>query len=129
MFNRIAPDFFYGNPSQYDWRFIAKQELLVPYNCEIVPCHIPPDLSQGKFPHPGTIRWERHRVWVVEGSLQPGESNMLTRRRFYIDEDSWLILLGEAYDSTGAMCEKLYALQLHECGCRHAGMLLFNLRQ
>jgi hypothetical protein len=74
-----------------------------------VPFHDMRDLLQPKFSNPKITRWEKHSVWVVEGTLQPGESNVLARRRFYIDEDSWCILLGEGYDIAGTMV-KCYML-------------------
>jgi hypothetical protein len=94
---------FDGAPSQYDWRFIGKQEMLVPYNCNVMHFHKAQDVLGPKFPNPDIVRWEKHRVWVVEASLRPGQTNALVRRRLYIDEDSWLALLGEAYDASGKM--------------------------
>jgi len=94
---------FCSNPAEYDWKYIGKQEMLVPYNCGTVPFHDMRDLLQPKFSNPKITRWEKHSVWVVEGTLQPGESNVLARRRFYMDEDSWCILLGEGYDIAGVM--------------------------
>lgn len=100
---------FCGNPAEYDWKYIGKQEMLVPYNCGTVPFFLVRNFLQQTVSNPKAIRWEKHRVWVVEGTLQPGESNLLARRRFYIDEDSWSILLGEGYDIAGAMV-KCYML-------------------
>jgi hypothetical protein len=94
---------FYGNPSLYDWRYIAKVEMLVPYNCSTIRFHTADEVFLPKFPNPEIIRWEKHRVWVVEATLHPGERNVLARRRYYIDEDSWYILLGESYDGGGNM--------------------------
>jgi hypothetical protein len=94
---------FYGNPSEYDWRYIGKQEMLVPYNCNALSHGTQEEIFTPHFPNPELIRWEKHRVWVVEATLHPGESNVNARRRFYIDEDTWCILLGEAYDGGGTM--------------------------
>jgi hypothetical protein len=94
---------FYGNPSLYDWHYIDKIEMLVPYNCSVIRFHTAPEVFLPKFPNPDLVRWEKHRVWVVEATLHPGERNVLARRRYYIDEDSWYILLGECYDGSGNM--------------------------
>jgi len=88
------------NPDEYEWRHRGKREMLVPYNCTAVPLQ---DLVEASFPDRDAIRWEKHRVWIVEGVLRRGESNVLARRRFYLDEDSWLILLGEGHDIDGTM--------------------------
>src|SRR3990172_2013902 len=49
---------------------------------------------------PDAVRWELHRVWVVEATVVPGKRHPVARRRIYLDEDSWLALL---YDATGGM--------------------------
>ncbi len=94
---------FYGTPSQYDWHYIGKQEMLVPYNCNAMNFSAAQDLLQPHAPNPDIVRWEKHRVWIVEASLRPGGTNALARRRLYIDEDTWQALLSEASDASGAM--------------------------
>ena len=56
-----------------------------------------------KFLKPEYIRWEKHRVWVVEANLKEGERHIYQRRVFYIDEDSWTALASEAYDVSGEL--------------------------
>ena len=104
---------FYGNPSQYNWTYIAKKEMLVPYNCNKMLFGSLPDMLGPHFPKPEFVRWEKHRVWVVEANLAPGINNVNAKRRFYIDEDSWYALLGEGYDANGALV-KAYAIY-NEC--------------
>ncbi len=89
---------FFGNPSQYDWTFIEKKELLVPYNCNNLLFTAVDELLKPHFPDPNQTRWEKHRVWVVEATLHPGERNVNKKRRLYIDEDTWCALLAEGYD-------------------------------
>ena len=46
------------------------------------------------------MRWELHRVWVVEATLKPGQAPHLPAKRgFYLDEDSWVALASDQYDS------------------------------
>jgi hypothetical protein len=94
---------FCREPAQYEWSYIEKREMLVPYNCALSYSGTSQEVKQSPILSNETIRWEMHRVWVVEGVLCRGESNVLQRRRFYIDEDSWLVLLGEGYDRSGEM--------------------------
>jgi hypothetical protein len=105
---------FCDNPEEYEWRYVEKREMIIPYNCDALPARSQNILMESEFPDLSSIRWEKHRVWIVEGILRPGESNLLVRRRFYIDEDSWLILLGEGYDGAGTMarCFMLYTLSI-----------------
>jgi hypothetical protein len=49
--------------------------------------------------NPDKLRYELHRVWVVDATLRPGERHIYKRRVFYVDEDSWQILLVDQYDN------------------------------
>jgi len=104
---------FYGNPSQYDWTYITKKEMLVPYNCNKILFSDVQRVLGPNFPRPEFVRWEKHRVWIVEATLAPGENNMTAKRRLYIDEDTWSVLLGEGYDTQGDLV-KSYAIY-NEC--------------
>ena len=104
---------FYGNPSQYDWTFIEKKELLVPYNCNKLLFTNIEVFLKPHFPDPELVRWEKHRVWVVEANLHPGEHNVNAKRRFYMDDDTWFALLGEGYDGNGELW-KAYTIY-NEC--------------
>jgi hypothetical protein len=96
---------FYGNPSQYDWTYIGKQELFVPYHQNKMLFVPPRQIFGPDYPNPDVIRYEKHRVWVIEANLHPGNRNVLARRRFYVDEDTWAILLGDCYDSDGKIAK------------------------
>lgn len=94
---------FNGAMDRYDWKFVGKKEILIPYNCykgdsyskdpTVVfgPGHVNPDY----------VRWELHRVWVVEGTLKEDKRHIYGKRTFYLDEDSWNIALTDSYDGRG----------------------------
>jgi len=96
-------DMFNGSQDRYDFKLVGKQEMYVPYNSyrlkgsgaklsEIIkPNHINPDY----------LRYELHRVWVVEATLKPGKRHINPRRTFYVDEDSWQILVLDHYNAQG----------------------------
>lgn len=98
-------DMFNGAPDRYDWKLVGKQEMYVPYNSYklhsdqvkvadiLKPLHINQDLA----------RYELHRVWVVDATLKPGASHVYSRRTFYIDEDSWQVLVVDQYDGRGQL--------------------------
>jgi hypothetical protein len=90
---------FYGALNEYDWKFIAKKEIFIPYNNNAMRRAMPLDVMGQKFLNPDVIRWELHRVWVVEANLHPGERNVLARRRMYVDEDTWTIMLADSWDA------------------------------
>jgi hypothetical protein len=103
---------FYGNPSQYDWTLIEKKEMYIPYHCNNIRFATVPEMFSLKFPNVDLVRWEKHRVWVLEANLHPGIRNVLSRRRFYLDEDTWFIAVGEGYDGGGNLA-KIYHQYLH----------------
>lgn len=98
-------DMFNGAPDRYEWKLLGKKELYIPYNnyplespqakyADLVkPGHINPDLT----------RYEKHRVWVVEATLKPGERHIYAKRDLYFDEDTWQIALADHYDSRGML--------------------------
>ncbi len=98
-------DGFNGSPDRYDWKLIGKKEMIISYNnfkltnksvkySDIVrPGHLNQDL----------VRYEPHRVWVVEATLKAGKRHIYAKRVFYIDEDSWQIAHADAYDGRGEL--------------------------
>lgn len=98
-------DSYNGAPERYDWTLVGKQEMLVPYNSYAVHQKgIPYDqILKTKFVNPDLLRYELHRVWIVEASLRKGFTHPYAKRRFYIDEDSWQILAVDLYDKDGKL--------------------------
>jgi hypothetical protein len=93
-------DMFNGAMDRFDWKIVGKREMYVPYNSygahaegitydEFVrPGHLNPDL----------MRYELHRVWVIDATLKEGMRHINARRTYYLDEDSYQILLIDHYD-------------------------------
>ena len=94
-------DMYNGSPDRYDWTLVGRQEMYVPYNSYKLHSG---DLNLDDIIKPGHInadllRYELHRVWVVDAKLKKGTSHIYARRTFYIDEDSWNILAMDQYDN------------------------------
>jgi len=93
-------DMFNGAMDRFDWSVVGKQEMYIPYNSYgahaegityddfVRPGHLNPDL----------MRYELHRVWVVEANLKEGMRHINAKRTFYLDEDSYQIVLIDHYD-------------------------------
>lgn len=121
---RLAPDIAYDTPNpgsagastyddsqvfngamdRFDFKLVGKKEMIVPYGsyklnyaakaAEVMtPGHLNPD----------AVRWELHRVWVVEATLKPGKRHVYAKRVFYVDEDSWVAVASDAYDARGQL--------------------------
>ncbi|MES9828381.1 MAG: DUF1329 domain-containing protein [Candidatus Thiodiazotropha sp.] len=96
-------DLFNGSPEKYDFKLIGKREMYIPYNnnkinspvidreAAFAPGYIDPDL----------LRYELHRVWVVEANVKQGVRHLYAKRRFYVDEDNWTIMAADKYDGAG----------------------------
>ena len=84
--------------------------MIIPYSCYDFVFHQDVKDTLGeKFINPDVIRWEKHRVWIVEANLKEGSRHLYSKRRFYIDEDSWQGLAAENYDGQGNMWRVQYA--------------------
>ncbi|HET8850257.1 MAG TPA: DUF1329 domain-containing protein [Marinobacter sp.] len=98
-------DMYNGAPNQYDWTLKGKRELLVPYNA--YPLHdaevTPEEVIRPRHINQSLTRYELHRVWVVEAKRRTGIGHIYDRRVFYIDEDSWQILVSEEYNEQGEL--------------------------
>jgi len=106
---------FNGSPDRYNWTLVGKKEMYVPannfklderglkYDDIIKPGHINSDLT----------RFELRRVWVVDANLKEGVRHIYKRRTLYLDEDNWLPLMADHYDSHDALWRVLftYAVQ------------------
>lgn len=104
-------DGFNGAPDRYDWKLLGKREVLVPYNAYRLASK---DIAYEQILHAGTVnselmRYELHRVWVVEATLRDGERHIYHRRQFFLDEDSWNIVSADAYDTR----DNLWRVALH----------------
>lgn len=93
-------DMFNGAPDRYDWALVGKREIYVPYNDYLLHSdklkHA--DILTPLHVNPEYLRYELHRVWVVEATLKEGTSHVYKRRTFYVDEDSWQVLVADQYD-------------------------------
>ncbi len=94
-------DMFNGSPNRYDWELKGKQELLIPYNSYKLHSDSLQydDILKPGHVNPEHVRYEKHRVWVVEANLKEGTRHTYKKRVFYIDEDSWQISVADLYDN------------------------------
>ena len=102
---------FLGALDDFDWNLVGKKEMYVPYNNNRVNFMGLSDFYP-HFVNPAVVRWELHRCWVVEATLHPGKRNILPHRRFYVDEDTWTVMVTDEYDSNGNFWR---STQMHNC--------------
>lgn len=109
---------FNGPKDRYDFKLLGKRELLVPYNnYRLISSERKyQDLVRPQHLNQELLRYELHRVWVVEATLKSGQRHVFSKRRFYLDEDSWTALIAEAYDSRDELwrVQEGYLIQLYD---------------
>lgn len=125
---RIAPDFVYDTPvaSQagvanydeiflfdgaqdlFDFKLRGKREMFIPYNNYAMALVQSTSLLTPKHLNPDHVRWELHRVWVVEATLKPGKHHTFSRRVYYFDEDWSGAGMNDEYDQSGQLVKGLF---------------------
>jgi hypothetical protein len=93
-----------GSLERFNWKIVGKKEMYIPYNCN--KSMQPKDVYQvvsNRHLNPDYIRWELHRVWVVEATLKEGKRHQCPKQIYYIDEDTWGAVLADRYDASGAL--------------------------
>lgn len=98
-------DMYNGAFNRYDWRLVGKREMFIPYNAYELNAR---DVSYQQLlgPHfinPAYTRYEKHRVWVVEAVKRSGTNHHFRKRRFYLDEDSWGIVMVDGFNATNRL--------------------------
>ncbi|MES0872853.1 DUF1329 domain-containing protein [Sinimarinibacterium thermocellulolyticum] len=121
---------FNGAPDRYDWTLLGKREIYVPYHNFRIndPALRYAELLTPDTLNPEYVRYELHRVWVVEAHLKPGMRHIYARRTIYIDEDSWQILTADHYDNHGALWRVPMILYFYsqESASHHRGVQVFH---
>jgi hypothetical protein len=99
-----------GRVDRFDWKLVGKREMLVPYNVNrLFQPKADADVLGSHFIKPEAMRWELHRVWVVEASLRAGQRHQAPKSRYYCDEDSWSCVLGDRWDANGQLWKTLWS--------------------
>ncbi len=99
---------FSGTSEVFNWKLVGKKELLIPYNQNRFLQAKESDIITGQHLNPEHVRWELHRVWVVEATLADGRRHHTPRSLYYLDEDTWQAVLGDRWDSKGQLWRTLW---------------------
>jgi hypothetical protein len=127
---RTTPDLFYDTPCpgynggitmddiRFDWKLVGKKEVYIPYNNYTQQFVTPSSHTlTPNHPNPDDIRWELHRVWVIEGAPKKGVRHIYSKKVVYVDEDMGGSHM-EAYDQGGKMFRAGWStmVQLYDIG-------------
>ena len=111
---------FNGALDRFNWKLVGKKEMIVPYNAFGMyafneKLH---DVAMQNGLAADHRRYEVHRVWVVEATVKPTARHAASKKVFYLDEDSWLALVGDDYDAQGKLWKvrESYPIPVWELG-------------
>ena len=94
-------DAYNGAPDRYEWKLVGKKEMYIPYNSYKIAAKgtAYKDVIQKGHANPDLMRYELHRVWVLEATLKAGQKHSYGKRVFLLDEDGWNVSWEDAYDT------------------------------
>jgi hypothetical protein len=92
---------FGGSYPRHDYTAPVRKELFVPYNnYKLTNKDTSFDEIFGEdHVNQDLVRYELHRVWVIDSTLKAGQRHLYKRHTAYFDEDTWIGLAFEAYDA------------------------------
>lgn len=106
---------FYGALDRFDFKLIGKKEMYIPYNDykarDQAACSSE-QLNTKLHLNPDCMRWELHRVWVVEATVKPGKRHLYSKRIFYWDEDLPGVGMADQYDGAGKLYRVAHSLPI-----------------
>jgi hypothetical protein len=106
---------FNGGLDRFDFKLVGKREMLIPYNTfrlfDEAACPQSRRYLKG-HPSPDCMRWELHRVWEVEASLNAGSRHVYAKRKFYFDEDQPEVGASDNYDAAGKLYRAVFGFYL-----------------
>jgi hypothetical protein len=94
---------FSGGLDRYRYTLLGKREMYVPYNNNRLLNLPPSDVLTPRIANPADLRYELHRVLVVDATLAPGRQDIVPHRRLYLDEDTWFAVYADAWDREGRL--------------------------
>ncbi len=96
-------DMISGSPDRFDWKMLEKREVYIPYNNDKLADKILKyrDILTKNHINSQYARYELHRVWVIEATLKPKWRHLYSKRTFYIDEDTWQVVIADQYNKKG----------------------------
>jgi hypothetical protein len=121
---------FNGSPERYTWKLVGKTEMYIPYHNFKTNS---PDVKYADLIKPNTVnpdylRYELHRVWIVEGTLKSGVRHIYSKRRLYADEDTWMAMWADNYDARGQLWRSAFVAYFYsqESSAFHRGASIYH---
>ncbi|MEM0911405.1 MAG: DUF1329 domain-containing protein [Pseudomonadota bacterium] len=111
-------DMYNGAPDRYNWELKGKKEMYIPYNSyKLMDTDAKyEDIVQRGHLNGDFLRYELHRVWVVEATLKDGARHIYDKRVIHINEDTWNAAVIDHYDGQGELWRvaEAHLIQFHD---------------
>lgn len=93
-------DMINGKLDRFSWKLLGRKPMITTYNSEAInsPKLKYADLLQGLHLNQDLVRYEIHRMWVVEANNRPEIRHTFKKRVIYFDEDTWTATMIDNYD-------------------------------
>jgi len=92
-----------GAPDRFNWTVRGRSEKYIAYNNYRRVLTPYKELISKHHINQEVMRYEKHRVWEVVGTLKDSYRHLYSKRVFYIDEDTQGIVATEIYDGRGGL--------------------------
>ncbi|HSW04841.1 DUF1329 domain-containing protein [Aquabacterium sp.] len=102
----------FGPIDKHQLKLIGKKEMYIPYSNNKASTAKVAELFTPNTLNPALVRWELHRVWEVEATLAEGKRHVVPKRKYYLDEDTWQIILFDGWDAKGELWRTNFTLTL-----------------
>jgi len=100
---------FAGRMDRFDFKLVGKKEIYIPYNNnKLMQPKTDAEVLGKHYPNPDHMRWELHRVFVVDASLRAGQRHQAPKSRYYCDEDTRICNLADRWDANGQLWKTVW---------------------
>lgn len=121
---------FNGSPQRYDWKLLGKKEIYVPYNVFGIndPAVKYDTLLTPNTVNPDFMRYELHRMWIIEANVKQGMRHIYKKRVIYVDEDTWHPIWADNYDNRDGLWRASFInyFWAPEMSAYHAGASVYH---
>lgn len=111
---------FMGPIDRFDWKILGEKDLYIPYNAFAMYDFQKErsQIIQENWINPAYRRYELHRVIVLEATVKKNARHVAPKKVFYVDKDSWMLAVGEDYDTGGKLwtASEAFTIPIWELG-------------
>ncbi|MEO8805890.1 MAG: DUF1329 domain-containing protein [Burkholderiaceae bacterium] len=102
----------FGPIDKHELKLLGKRELYIPYNNTMAAQVKVDELVTPNHLNPTQVRWELHRVWEIDATLKAGQRHVVSKRKYYLDEDTWQIITFDGWDANGQLWRTNFTLTM-----------------